>query len=94
MREGPEGTSSRPRRWREHAGQRGAAHIPLPPRLPPRLTEDSHPVEPSGLAHLVACYTLKLGRVLRARGCEEQGVGGQEPGMDRQTVGLRSDRPG
>lgn len=63
-RQFPEGTGSHPPRCtgaqveRAHGTER-CDHIPLLPRL--RLTEDSHPVEPSGLAHLVARYALKLG---------------------------------
>lgn len=66
--------------------------LPLPP---PQLTVDGHLVPPAGLAHLIAHHALKLGCVLGAGGCEEQGVGGQEPGTDRQTDGwLLRDRPG
>lgn len=59
----PEGTAhvrpgAQAHRWSAHGTDR-CDHIPLLPRL--RLTEDSHPVEPSGLAHLVARYALKLG---------------------------------
>lgn len=53
--------------------------------LHPQLTVDGHLVQPAGLAQLTAGYTLEQACVLGAGGCQEQGVGGQEPGTDRRT---------